>query len=404
MARIEPYRALRYDTTKVRAPDVLAPPYDVVGPAERARYAGRSAYNAIHLELPEPDVVGGLDRYEHAALLLSSWERSGVLLLDDEASLTFYRMTFTDELGVDRRTTGVVAALGIDSGRTGQVLPHEQTIPKDREDRLSLLRATGVNVSPIWGLSLAAGLGELCRAEVARAGASAFSARDDDGVLHEAWPVFDRDVAERLSALAARSPVLIADGHHRYETAAQFARERREDVGEREGPYDLVLAFVVELAEDELSVRAIHRLVSGVDPATLRAALAQWFEVSRGPGEVGELQRAMSAANALGLLCAEGSYLLAPRPKLYAVAEDGLDSSLAKAALLGAGPVTVTYQAGADEVLRAVTAGEADAAVLLRPVTVAQIASVADGGRKMEPKSTYFFPKPRTGITFRPLV
>ena len=133
---------------------VVAPPYDVIGPEERARLAGRHSANAVRVELPEPDHRGGLDRYEHAARQLERWQEEGILRRDPRPSLYAYRMTTSD----GQTTNGVIGALGIDDRSAADILPHEQTLPKPKSDRLDLLRATRSNLSPIWGLSLGTGL------------------------------------------------------------------------------------------------------------------------------------------------------------------------------------------------------------------------------------------------------
>lgn len=403
MARLDPFTAIRYDPSRVRADDVVSPPYDVVGPTERARLAARSPYNAIHVELPEPSEAEGLDRYQHAARLVNAWLDEGVLGRDADPAFHLYQMTFDDELGRRRVTTGLLGALGIDPDGTGQVLPHEQTIPKDRHDRLSLLRATRANLSPIWGLSLAKGLTAACLSALETSAGPGWRATDDDGVVHETFPVTDPDVIGAITALAASAPVLIADGHHRYETACAYAAECRASNGDRPGGHDLVLALVVELAEEELSVRAIHRLVRGVDAAELPGQLAPFFVVEPVSGDPDGLPGLMAESGALGLVTRAGNFLLAPLPELEAATEDDLDSSRLNVVLAALGEHELVYQPGAREVVAAVEGGRADAGFLVRPVTVAQIARVAHGGRRMQPKSTFFHPKPRTGMAFRPL-
>ncbi len=405
MARFEAFTALAYDPRLVRAEDVLAPPYDVVGPTERAVLAAKSDFNAIHVELPEPDEAAGIDRYEHAARLLQAWSAEGAVRRDHGPGLYVYRMGYDDEQRRRRTTTGVLGALGLDPDERGEVLPHEQIMAKDMQDRLSLLRACKTNLSPIWGLSLAKGLSASCveAAEAAEAAGRRPFAATIDGVEHEAWPVHDPALVAAIGALAATAPVLIADGHHRYATACAYAAETRAGNGDRPGGHDLVLTFLVELSEDELAVRPIHRLLVGLDPATVPELFARWFEVSEAPGEDTELVAAMARTGALGLVTSDATYLLQPKATLRSLADDDLDSSLLRAALDTFPPHGLAYQPGLPAARAEVGAGRAVAAVLLNPVTVAQIERVAEGGRRMQPKSTYFYPKPRTGMAFRPL-
>ena len=178
-------------------------------------------------------------------------------------------MSFTDSHGAPHSTTGVIGALAIaPDGAEGPdaVLPHEQTMSKPKGDRLNLLRATRTNTSPIWGLSLSHGLTDAC--EAATGGSAApKDAHDDAGVRHELWTVADPAAVERITALVGESPVLIADGHHRYETAIAYRGEVREANGDSPNDADLIMALIVELAEEELFVRPINRLLKGSRPA-----------------------------------------------------------------------------------------------------------------------------------------
>jgi uncharacterized protein (DUF1015 family) len=396
MARLEPFAGTRYDEGRVVLGDVVAPPYDVVDGAARAELAARSPYNAILVELP---VAGddGSDPYEVAAQHYRDWLDAGVLARDPGRAFYVYRMGFVDHEGHERSTTGVVGALALDVDGTGDVLPHEQTMPKPKGDRLFLLRATGTNLSPIWGLSPVAGLTAACEAAVAgREPARAV----DGGVVHEVWAVTDEAEQLAITELVATAPVLIADGHHRYETACAYASEGAGEPGDR----DAVMAFVIELAEDQLFVRSIHRLVSGL-PADfdLGAALAAHFEVGPGPEDVAQLGGAMAANGALGLVTTAGTRLLVPRAELDAAAGPALDSARLDVALADLPAHELTYQHGWSEPLAAVRSGVADAAFFLRPATVEQIADTAHSGRRMPPKTTFFEPKPRTGMVFRQL-
>ncbi len=363
MARLEPFPAIRYDPARVDPDDVVSPPYDVVGPAERDELAARSPYNAIRIELPVPDESAGLDRYENASRIFRRWLSEGVVRLDDRPSFSIYRMTFHDERGRRRVTTGLLGALGLDPDGTGQVLPHEQTIPKDRNDRLSLLRSTRLNTSPIWGLSLAKGLTSACREALSSSGGPSWCATGPAGVVHELWPVTEQAWLTEIVALAATSPVLIADGHHRYETACIYAAERRATNGNMPGPHDLVLAFVVELSEEELSIGAIHRLVSGVPPDALAGLLGRFFRLEPAPENLVALP-ATAPPGVIGLATKDGFRLLYPLAELEAAAEDDLDSSRLAVALAGIGDHVITYQHGWHQAVAAVREGRAERGLL----------------------------------------
>ncbi|HVB04746.1 MAG TPA: DUF1015 domain-containing protein [Acidimicrobiales bacterium] len=401
--RFEPFRGLRYDDSLAPLAVAICPPYDVVDDAERAELASRSPYNAIHVELPIEDPAVPGDRYANAAALFAEWQRDGALRRDDAPCLYVYRMTFKDEAGGARSSTGVIGALGVDAAGEGSVLPHERTMPKPKGDRLDLLRATAINTSPIWGLSLADGLTDACTAATG-SGPAHMSATDDDGVTHELWAVTDDAAIATISGLIESTPIVVADGHHRYETSLFYRQERHDANGEAAGAEDLVMALVVELTEDELFVQAIHRLVSGVPEGhDLLADFARFFEISDGAEDITELGRQMSRDGGLGLVYAGRHHLLVPKPIVESEAEAALDSSRLDVALAALGPHNLEYQHGAQICAAAVASGRAQAAVLLRPATVAQIADTAHSGRRMPPKTTFFQPKPRTGMVFRPV-
>jgi uncharacterized protein (DUF1015 family) len=392
--RFEPFAGIRYDPS-VPLDAVVAPPYDVVGPEERAELAGRHPANAIHVELPVEDPVEGLDRYVHAATLLALWLEDGTLLEDAAPVFYAYRMTAP---GGDR-TSGVIGALACEPVG-GEILPHEQTIPKDRSDRLELLRACRANTSPIWGLSLTEGLSVLYEQEEPADAA----ATDDDGILHELWVIDDEAAIDAIKLSVGSSPVVIADGHHRYETALAYQTERRAARDGARGDYDLVMALVVELAPGQLTVRAIHRTVSGIPAGfDVLGAFEKWFDaVHAGPADE-ELVGAVADSQALALVTSSDVWLLSPREGAHESADSDLDSSLVALATEEIPGATVGHHHDWRTVVTTVVAGGADAAVLLRPVTIAQIDEWAHARRRMPPKSTYFHPKPRTGMVFRPV-
>jgi len=390
--RFEPFPGLRYrDDVDLDA--VTAPPYDVISPAARAELAGRTAYNVVHVDLP--DEAEGADRYTAAAERLATWEADGVLVRDTEPSFYVYRMGYRDREGRPRQTTGVLGALGLVPPFDG-VLPHERTTPKAKTDRLELLRATATNLSPIWGLSLAEGLADLCEP----AGPPVGRATDEAGVHHRFWPVTSPALVEALAERVSSAPVVIADGHHRWETSIAYRDER----GTGPGAADLTLALVVELAPDQLDVRPIHRLLPGLPPDfDVLDALSPWFEVLETSPPDPSLPARAEEIGGLGLALPGGeAWLLRPRMVAFPDETPDLDSSRLDVARAALPEHDVVYEAEMDEVLAAVDAGEA-IGVVLRPATVAQIAATAHGGERMPPKTTYFWPKPRTGFVFRPV-
>ncbi|HEY1832019.1 MAG TPA: DUF1015 domain-containing protein [Acidimicrobiales bacterium] len=398
MPRFEPFAALRYNPAVAPIGQVIAPPYDVVTSSQRQLLASRHPANSILVELPEADLAGGRDRYAVATDLFLRWQTTGILIPDPTDCLYPYRMTDT----AGRATTGVLGALGLAApGEESDILPHEQTLPKPKSDRLDLLRATRANLSPIWGLSMTAGLTATFDPTDDE---PVFDCYDDDGVRHQLWVLSDVDAINAVREAVAASPVVVADGHHRYETARTYQGEVRAANGNQPGPHDLILTLVVELADEQLTVGAIHRTISGL-PADfdLLEALGQFFEVVRAGAADQRTLGALAEAHSLTLVHRDTAYLLFPHPEIEQEAGNDLDSSLIEAALSHLPPHEVMHRHSVAEALEGLAEPGANAAFLLRPVTVAQIETWANERRRMPPKTTYFSPKPRTGMVFRSL-
>jgi uncharacterized protein (DUF1015 family) len=400
MPRFEPFTGLRYDSARVDLSMVVAPPYDVVGPEDRARLAGRHSANAIRVELPEPDHRADLDRYANAARQLEEWQEDGILVRDPTPSFYAYRMTSPD----GHATNGVIGALGIDDRSAAATLPHEQTLPKPKSDRLELLRATRANLSPIWGLSLSAGLTKA----FVRDTAPDAVATDEDQVRHELWVIDEPSMVDAVRETVGTSPVVIADGHHRYETALTYRHElsvRGASGGaDDQMGADLVMALVVELAEDQLVVGPIHRAFSGLpDGLDLVDAFSSWFDVTRAGDFDERTTGALGESGALALVMPSGSWLLSPKDGTPEAAGASLDSSMVALVIAELPDHDLEFFHSWKEAIGAVASDQAQAVVLLRPVPVEQIAEWAHAGRRMPPKSTYFHPKPRTGMVFRTL-
>lgn len=391
MPRFVPFSALRYRSDPLG--EVCAPPYDVLSEDDRRRLAERHQHNIVHVDVP----VDGEDRYRRAGELLSRWVESKVLVADPTPTYTIYRMQFRDPSGRSRTTIGVIGGLEVVDEGAGGVLPHERTTPKAKTDRLDLTRATRTNLSPVWGLSVAEGLTEL----LAEPGEPVGSV-DSDGVLHIFERVADPTRVAAISTAVASADVVIADGHHRYAISRTYRDEQRTHDDGTSGNAEFTMTFVQELEETQLSVAAIHRLYDDVDLAALRAALAHSFDIGDTVPITPEITRTMDERGALVLVGPDrrGTFLT-PKPVVFAGQRD-LDGARLEQALATL-PHSVTYQHGVANVTDLVAAGATTAAILIRPVTVAEIQRTAREGLLMPPKSTFFTPKLLTGPVLRPL-
>jgi uncharacterized protein (DUF1015 family) len=389
--RFEPFAGVRYDLDRVDLDDVVAPPYDVIGPEDQSALEARSPYNVVRIDLAREGE--GRDRYTTARCLFDEWLTAGILRTDPEPGFYAYRMGYHDADGHSRQIVGVLGALEVVAPGEGDVLPHEETQPRVRDDRLKLLRACRADLSPVWGLSMADGLTDLAGAS---SGAPVARCTDEEGVHHRMWRLTQAGVVEAVAETVASAPVVIADGHHRYATALAH----RDELGGAGGS-DLLMALVCELADGQAGVRPIHRLISGLPPDfDLVGALEPFFEpVDAGTG-VATLPDGMAEAGGLGLvLGGEKGCILVPRA-------DGAgepDAVLLDQVLTTLPAHTLSFEHSLESVLAQVSAGEVTAGVLLRPVDVHHIARAAVAGRRMPTKTTFFHPKPRTGMVFRRL-
>lgn len=391
MPRIAPFPAIRYAPGS-DLQQVIAPPYDVLSPADVAELGARDPHNVVHIDVP----AGGEERYEVAARTLAEWLDAGVLVRDDEPTLTIYRMSFTDATGADRTIVGVLCGLEVVDLDAGGVLPHERTTPKASTDRLDLTRATAANLSPVWGLSLAPGL----TAALADPG-EPVGEMVAEGVVHTVERITDPTRIAEITAVLAADDVLIADGHHRYSVSRSYRDEVRADTGRDDTEAEFTLTFVNELVAEQLSIEAIHRVYTGTTVDRLRTELSACFDVEPAPAPTPAMLAEMVARGRLVLLSPDGSAdWLVPKPGAF----DGvraLDGAYLEHALADSS-AEVTYQHGLDEMLALVGSGEVAAGILIRPTSLAEIQRTAREGLLMPPKSTFFTPKLRTGLVVRP--
>lgn len=411
MPEFRPFRGLRYRTDDLDA--VTAPPYDVIDPDEREALLARSPLNSVQLILPSAPGAEDPDGYARVASTLAAWTADGVLALDPEPAFYAYRMTYTDEDERPRHTVGVIGGLVLPAAAgEGDVLPHERTLPKAKSDRLALLSATRVNLDPIWGLTPSTGL-----AAVADRALPLAKTVDELGVTHEVGLISDPADVDAVQTIVAGGPVVLADGHHRFETAINYRNERTAAGLAHRGD-EAVMCLMVELADDELWVQPIHRVLRGVGSATrLRLDLAKTLRIGdaapNSPEAVATLLRTIRAEGGVGLVDAEGVARLVPDDAAIATARGELEPCLGSVASAWfeqiGGEAIATYDVAYRHDARAIAAmvadpgSDVDAAILLPPVTVEQIRAAADARVRMPQKTTFFAPKPRTGLVFRHL-
>lgn len=415
MAELEPLRALHYNLPG-GLQDVVAPPYDVIDAEQRAALEARSPYNVVRIDLPQGDG----DPYEHAARQLAQWRRDGLLVADRQPALWPLVQDYTGPDGRRRTRRGFFARVRVTEYGAGRIRPHERTHPGPKEDRLRLTRATKANLSPIFSL-FSDPPGTAWRALQPFTEAPAWAeTTDDDGTFNRLWRVPDEAAIEATKQALANVELLIADGHHRYETARVYA----EEVG-GEGPHRFVLMCLVALQDPGLTVFPTHRLVRGLrsdQQERLADTLRRDFEV-QALADTAALVPAADGELKIGYIDAHFKKPFMLTLKDLRIADKALpdhaepyrrlDTAVLEALILK-GPLEMTdedidhlsglgYARDASEALGLVLGGDYDAAFFMAPTPIEQVQEVAAAGESMPPKSTFFFPKVPTGLVFNPL-
>lgn len=433
MNDLRPFRGLRYNQDMVGPlGNVVCPPYDVISKEDAQSLYEKGAYNAVRLEfgLEYHDDDSSNNRYTRAAAFLERWIAKGALEEEAEPALYVYEQQFPLE-GKTVVRRGILGALGLTPWEEGVVLPHEETMPKPKADRLQLMRATECNFSPLF-LLFDDSTGNVVREmEVVCAVEPIATADAGNGQIHRLWVA--KGAAARQLAEALRTPQLyMADGHHRYETALAYREEKRasDPSASDDAAYNYALVLLVEAHDPGLVVLPTHRLVRGVGEQLISAldrGLSSRFDVknvtvgSSNPAQVADaLLREMADEGqqtpALGLYRAGEALVLKlrgsiprhgneSRPLLDVdVLHEGLMEPFLGIGLpeLKAGGY-VTYTRDAAEAVAAVDRGEVQLALLLNPTKVEQVLDTARAYGKMPQKSTYFYPKAITGLVFHSL-
>lgn len=419
MADIKPLHALHYNLGSVGSLSaVVAPPYDVIDESERARLLARSPFNVVEIDLPVAQGAGS-DPYAHAAEALEEWTLSGVLKQDRKPTIWALSQQYEGPDGATRTRNGILARVGVDDYGPGRIRPHERTQPGPKQDRLDLTRATRHNLSPIFSLTTRDAWPHVAPATRAEPWAEV---TDDDGTVHQIWPIEDPAIHEAVSEELREAELLIADGHHRYETARAYRDEVPGD-----GPQNYTLMALTGLDDPGLTVFPTHRLLSGLaGDADLRDHLERGineaFEVEEtdfdgldpkgreGIGCFGYVDGTTGRHFRLALRDPDGlDRLMEGRSQAYRRLDAAILEKVVFQEVLGMSEADVEakrglgYSKSIRSSLEMLDGGQYQAAFILRATPVEQVREVAAAGETMPPKSTYFFPKLLSGMVFNPL-
>jgi uncharacterized protein (DUF1015 family) len=422
--RIEPFSAMVFNLARCGdLRNLVAPPYDLIDGARQAELYARSPWNVIRLELNRE-----ADPYTSAAATLQQWVANRILERTARPAIYFYTQDFEID-GRKLRRNGLIARIRLEEFAAGHILPHERTFPKAREDRLRLLTATHANISPIFGLYPpgAANLEHLL--ELAAARPPILEVVDDLGIANQIRTIDSPDEIATVQSALAETRVLIADGHHRYETALEYRRRQRaaENNPAHFRPYDYVMMTLVAFDNPGLVILPTHRIVHHL-PATaiasFEARARETFEVDQFSEPVA-MRSALTARGrgALGVALKDDPWLRILRLKnpdavtaalpeapaevrdldvsiLHAIVFDRIFGIRAEEVRQGG---NIEYTIDAPGALAAVASGAADGAFLMNPPIVQDVERVSNAGVTMPEKSTYFYPKLLTGLLINPL-
>jgi uncharacterized protein (DUF1015 family) len=418
MADVQPLKTLRYEPrTAGPFQDVIAPPYDVIDDDLRAELAARSPFNVVEIDLPRhPD---GGDPYAHAEHVFEGWRQQGVLTRESEPALWALEQDYTGPDGRSLRRSGFFCRVRVEDYGAGRIRPHERTHPGPKEDRLRLTRATRANLSPIFSLFPDPSGAAWAALEGARGDEPFATASDHDGASDALWRVSDPGAIEAVQSALADAELLIADGHHRYETARVYA----EEVG-GEGEHRYVLMLLCSLSDPGLTIFPTHRLLAGLadnqdKQQAIRELLTRDFEVEEverdrlePDGDDGRVAfgymdshhkrpyRVTLKDQAVADAALEG------KPEPYRRLDTAVLEALILKGALGMTEDDISHLNGLDysksfeDAVESVESGRFDAGFFMRPTPVGQVREVAETGESMPPKSTYFFPKIPTGLVF----
>jgi uncharacterized protein (DUF1015 family) len=433
MADIRAFRGFRYNLGRVGAlSDVVAPPYDVIDAQLQDALYRRSPHNVIRLILnkEEPGDNESGNRYSRASRFLRDWQQEGILTQDSARSVYAYQQEFEIE-GRRHLRKGFLARVRLEPFGTGRIYPHEETLAGPKADRLRLFQATGMNLSPVFGLYPDEEEKVQGVLETAIGRAPPLEATDHGGVSSRLWPVSDQKAVSEIIGLMGPKPVFIADGHHRYETGLRYLEERRAagEAADAEAPAGFILMMLVSMSDPGLLIMPTHRLISGLPDLRaeeLKTTLAEHFQVDTvGRGEQGaretwDLIQADGSQEVLGFgTAADGIWQTARLRSSAVMSQLAAEHSPAWRGLA----VSILHVLVLDQLIAqrlhckpacayvhllkeasdALIGQRCQVAVLVPPATMSYVEQIAGGLEKMPPKSTYFYPKLLSGLVFNSL-
>lgn len=439
MAEIQPFKGLRYNTEKVKSKDVITEPYDRIPPSLQEEYYRRNPYNVVRIILGKDDDAEHPEKnkYQRAKIYLDKWKKEGILIRESQKALYLYAQEFSLR-NERKKRMGLIARVKLEEFSSGKVLPHEKTFPKHKVDRLNLLRATNTNTGQIFLLynDDDGKVSEAVKKAIKNAKLVA-DVEDEDKFRHQLWAITDKDSIQDIQRSMADKALIIADGHHRYETSLNYLKEMKDKRGEVKStePFNYIMMTLFRLDDPGLVILPTYRLVKGLDKFSekaLKDVFHPYFEIK----EIGWPETSdKSVLEDVQKRVFEGNHVFAAFisqfKKFYILklkSEDILDKEIAEekskqwkildVAILHSLIINnlenlsskqfslednVSYIRNLDQGIEKVIQGEFQMIFFMKPVSLSQIRNVVENGELMPHKSTDFFPKLKSGLVMNPL-
>lgn len=425
MAEIKGYKGLRFNCEKAgKIEELVCPPYDIISDRQREEYIKTNPHNIIRLELPKGD-----DKYNKAAEILKDWLEKGILVKEDKPAIYIYEEEFT-AYGERKAIKGIICRVKLEEFSKGIILPHEFTLSKAKEDRLSLMKATNCNFSQIYSLYMDGGKNTLGKIDSLSKSEPDIQLQDNDNVTHRMWIIKDEKAIADICSDFADRKLYIADGHHRYETALNYRNYLREQGLAKEGDAcDYQMMMLVDMEHPGLVVFPTHRLVRNLDSFNAERVIdgcKEYFDVTE-HSDINTIESTLmelynQGKKAYAFYCGGSSYKLLVLKDTNIIkkllpnastATQQLDVTILHTLILEkifgidaenmAKQINLTYTKIFDEAISSVQQGNSQCAFILNPTRVSEIREVASNGEKMPQKSTYFYPKMITGLVMNQL-
>lgn len=425
MAEIKGYKGLRFNCEKAgKIEELVCPPYDIISDQQREEYIKTNPHNIIRLELPKGD-----GKYNKAAEILKDWLEKGILIKEDKPAIYIYEEEFT-AYGERKAIKGIICRVKLEEFSKGIILPHEFTLSKAKEDRLSLMKATNCNFSQIYSLYMDGGKNTLGKIDSLSKSEPDIQLQDNDNVTHRMWIIKDEKAIADICSDFTDRKLYIADGHHRYETALNYRNYLREQGLAKEGDAcDYQMMMLVDMEHPGLVVFPTHRLVRNLDSFNAERVIdgcKEYFDVTE-HSDINTIESTLmelynQGKKAYAFYCGGSSYKLLVLKDTNIIkkllpnastATQQLDVTILHTLILEkifgidaenmAKQINLTYTKIFDEAISSVQQGNSQCAFILNPTRVSEIREVASNGEKMPQKSTYFYPKMITGLVMNQL-